>query len=160
MNTKIISITSIVMAGMAIMPLMAAAAGTPIISSVSPNTAVLQQDNTVITVMGSGFVPGAVINFNGTPLASTYVSLTEVLATVPAADMVVASTSFITATNPGAAASNSLTFTVSTVPALPNTGFGPVEPPAAQTLESLLVAIMASFAVLTTIGAFKAWSKS
>ncbi len=157
MNTKMISIAAVVMAGLVVASL-AAAADAPVISSISPSTAVLQQDNTVITVMGSGFLPGATIYFNGTPLTSTYVAANQMLATVPASNMVVASTNLITATNPGTVASNSMAFTVSVVPGLPDTGFGPASPTLAQNLEGLLVVVMVSFAALTAVGAFKASS--
>jgi hypothetical protein len=57
-----------------------------------------------LTVSGTGFVSGATINFNGTPLASTFTDAAHLTATVPAASVATAGTDSITVTNPGAKA--------------------------------------------------------
>ena len=54
-----------------------------------------------LTVNGTGFVPGSVVQWNGTALATTYVSGSRLTATVPASDIAVAVTASITVANPG-----------------------------------------------------------
>src|SRR5438093_12620277 len=53
-----------------------------------------------LTVNGTGFVSGATVNWNGTPLATTFVSSSQLTATVPAANIAVAGTASITVVNP------------------------------------------------------------
>jgi len=56
---------------------------TPLLSSISPTTASASTALT-LTVSGSNFVPGSVVFFNGTALVTTFVSSTELTASVPA----------------------------------------------------------------------------
>jgi len=49
-----------------------------------------------LTVNGSGFVSGSVINWNGTPLTTTLVNGSQLTATVPASSIANASTASIT----------------------------------------------------------------
>jgi FG-GAP-like repeat/Abnormal spindle-like microcephaly-assoc'd, ASPM-SPD-2-Hydin/FG-GAP repeat len=53
-----------------------------------------------LTVNGTGFVPGAVVNWNGSALATQFVSSSQLTATVPAADISTASTASVTVVNP------------------------------------------------------------
>ncbi len=53
-----------------------------------------------LTVNGSGFVSGATVNWNGTALATTFVSDLQLTATVPASDIAAAGTASVTVTNP------------------------------------------------------------
>jgi hypothetical protein len=55
-----------------------------------------------LTVSGTGFVSGATINFNGSPLPTTFVDFTHLTATVPAASVATAGTASITVVNTGA----------------------------------------------------------
>jgi hypothetical protein len=68
-----------------------------------------------LTVNGSGFVSGSVINWNGTPLTTTLVNGSQLTATVPASSIANASTASITVSSPspGGGASNLLFFSVS-----------------------------------------------
>jgi hypothetical protein len=61
-----------------------------------------------LTVNGTGFVSGSVVNWNGTALSTTLVSSSQLTATVPASDIVTASTASITVSSPspGVATSN------------------------------------------------------
>jgi len=65
-------------------------------------------------VNGTNFVPGAVVNFNGKAEASSFVSATQLTATVSAADNATGGAVAITVTNPapGGGTSNEQTFTV------------------------------------------------
>jgi hypothetical protein len=53
-----------------------------------------------LTVNGTGFVSGAVVDWNGNPLATQFVSRSQLTATVPAADIATASTALVTVVNP------------------------------------------------------------
>lgn len=53
-------------------------------------------------VSGTGFVPGATINFNRTPLTTTFVDNEHLTAIVPAADVASAGTIAVTVVNPAA----------------------------------------------------------
>jgi len=53
-----------------------------------------------LTVNGTGFVSGSVVNWNGASLATTFVSSVKVTASVPAADLVSAGTASVTVANP------------------------------------------------------------
>src|SRR5580692_7491197 len=53
-----------------------------------------------LTVNGAGFVNGSVVNWNGSPRATTFVSAGQVTAAILAADIATASTARITALNP------------------------------------------------------------
>jgi hypothetical protein len=54
----------------------------------------------VLTVNGTGFVSGSVVNWNGSALATQFVSGSRLTATVPAADIATASTAEVTVVNP------------------------------------------------------------
>jgi hypothetical protein len=57
----------------------------------------------VLTVNGTGFTSGATVDWNGVPLATTFVSAEELKATVPATNLASPGTGSITAVNPGSA---------------------------------------------------------
>jgi hypothetical protein len=54
-----------------------------------------------LKVNGTGFVSGAVVNFNRAPLATTFVNTEHLTATVPAAAVANAATATVTVANPG-----------------------------------------------------------
>jgi FG-GAP-like repeat len=69
-----------------------------------------------LTVNGTGFVSGSVVNWNGTPLPTTYVSKAQVTATVAASDIASPQTASVTVSNPapGGGISNAAFFQVAT----------------------------------------------
>ena len=83
--------------------------------SLQPATATAGGAAFTLTVNGTGFVSGSVVNFNGSPRATTYVSATQLTAAILASDIANSGTAPITVTNPApnAGASNALTFTIS-----------------------------------------------
>jgi hypothetical protein len=83
-----------------------------------PTTAAPGGSAFTLTVNGTGFVSGAVVNWNGTPLDTTFVSAFKLTAGVLATNIAVATTASITVTNPspGGGSSNPVFFPVS-VPA-------------------------------------------
>jgi hypothetical protein len=86
-----------------------------VITSISPNSAQVGASATTLTVNGSGFSSSSVVDWNGTPLATTYVSAAELTATIPAADMSTEGTESVTVAT-GTLDSNTATFTLAAVP--------------------------------------------
>ena len=80
-----------------------------------------------LTVTGTNFVSGSVVNWNNSARATTFVSATQLTALISAADIASAGTASITVTNSGVA-SNSVPFTISasTVAAATVTAISPV----------------------------------
>src|SRR3989344_2902255 len=73
----------------------------PVTSSISPSSVLVGSSAMTLTVNGANFVPGAVVNFNGSGRSSSYASSNQLTATIPAPDLSVAGTFSITVTNPG-----------------------------------------------------------
>jgi hypothetical protein len=71
-----------------------------------------------LTITGSNFVSGAVVQWNGTPLAVTALGGTQIQATVPASLLAEEGTAAITVSNPGPGGGSSLgqTFTITDAP--------------------------------------------
>jgi hypothetical protein len=55
----------------------------------------------MLTVNGTGFVSGSVVHWNGSPLATTFVSGSELKGSVPASDVLQPGTASVTVVNPG-----------------------------------------------------------
>jgi uncharacterized repeat protein (TIGR03803 family) len=92
---------------------------TPILTSLSPKSLPAQSPQSKLTLIGNAFAPGAVVNWNGNPLATTYVSPTKLTALIPASDLSAPGTASVSVTNPqGGGTSQALTFTVTAVPHL------------------------------------------
>lgn len=74
-----------------------------------------------LTVQGADFVPGAVVRWNGTDRATTFVSATELQASIDAADVASAGVAAITVFNPapGGGESNAQSFTIAALPGNP-----------------------------------------
>lgn len=87
---------------------------TPTIAGVSPQAVLSGSSDTTITVTGSNFAAGAEVLLSGKPLPTTFNSSTEVLATVPAADLANLGWAAISVTNPapGGGKSAALSLTV------------------------------------------------
>lgn len=54
-----------------------------------------------LAVTGTGFVSGSVVNWNGSPLSTVFVSSSKLTATVPATDIATPTTATITVVSPG-----------------------------------------------------------
>ena len=88
--------------------------GTPALSSISPTSVALGSPSATITVTGLGFINGAVVSYNKSPLATTYVDQHHLTAVIPAASLLNLGGGTITVVDPGGlAATGSQTFTVS-----------------------------------------------
>jgi hypothetical protein len=86
----------------------------PSISSISPNPVVALGGSFTLTVSGSGFVRGSVVQFDGSPRPTTFVSATQVTAQISSHDIIAVGQHAITVVNPapGGGSSNSSTLTV------------------------------------------------
>jgi hypothetical protein len=84
----------------------------PAVSSLSPASVAPGSAAFTLTVDGSGFVSGSIVNWNGAPLATTYVSASRLTASVPASNIAAAGTASITVGNPASTgASTGIVFT-------------------------------------------------
>ncbi len=86
----------------------------PVIGSISPSSATAGGPTFTLTVQGSKFVSGSVVNWNGSARTTTFVSKTKLTASIPAADIATAGTASVTVVNgpPGGGTSNAKTFTI------------------------------------------------
>jgi len=92
-----------------------------------PTSAVPGGAGFTLTVNGTGFVSGATVNWNGAALITTFVSSSQLTATVPAANIATAGTAAVTVFNPtpGGGLSNLQYFQIVTpVTSLTFTGVG------------------------------------
>ena len=81
--------------------LLAAIAGcTANVSSVSPTSVTEAGPAFKVTVLGSGFTAGSTVQWNGANRTTTYVSATELVAQINAADIAATGSGSITVTNP------------------------------------------------------------
>ncbi len=86
----------------------------PSISSLSPSSTAAGGEDLQILVKGSGFVVNSVVELDNTPLATSYLSASELIAVIPAADIAAKGTAPVAVTSPapGGGLSKTLTFTV------------------------------------------------
>src|ERR1035437_5728977 len=85
-------------------------------SPLVPATAVPGGTEFTLTVNGAGFASGAIVNWNGSARATTFVSSTKLTALIPASDIAAAGTIPVTVSNatPGGGTSNPAMFAVNT----------------------------------------------
>ena len=84
----------------------------PTITTLSPASVLAGSGAFTLTVTGTKFVSGSTVNWNGTALTTTYVSATQLTASVPATDTATAGSESITVTNPGGPTSTAASFAV------------------------------------------------
>ncbi len=87
---------------------------TPTISFLSPDTAVAGSASFTLTVIGSNLITGAVVQWNGSSRTTTFVSATQLTASIPASDIATGGTAQVTVFNPspGGGTSNALPFSI------------------------------------------------
>jgi hypothetical protein len=88
-------------------------------------------------VNGTGIVAASVVNWNGSPLTTTFVSATQLTAAVTAAQIATVIPVNVTVVNPGPVISNSVAFTITpplTITSTSPLASGTVEVPYSQTL--------------------------
>jgi hypothetical protein len=96
-----------------------ASSGLPTLSSLSPSSAQAGSSDLTLTVNGSNFVPHSFVQWNGTNLATTFVSSTQLTAIVPASLLAQPGTAAVTVLAPSGGSSQPLTFTITPAPAKP-----------------------------------------
>jgi len=86
----------------------------PAITSISPNPVLAAGGSFTLTVNGSGFVRGSVLQYDGFPRTTTFVSSTQVTAQIRSTDIIAIGSHSVTVFNPapGGGTSNSATLTV------------------------------------------------
>ena len=85
----------------------------PTISSISPTSVTAAGSTFQLTVNGSGFLSTATVNWDGSPLTTSFVSASVLTANVPAADIGAAGTASVTVSNPApGGTSAAATFTI------------------------------------------------
>jgi len=127
-----------------------AATGLPMITSISPTSAVVGGDSFVLTLKGRNFVTGSVVLWNQTSLPTTFVSASELQALVSRANLATAGNIAVTVSNPGTGGGTSDAFT-----------FALMYPPATLTLlvpSSLSLPGADSFVLTVKGGTFLAGS--
>jgi hypothetical protein len=95
-----------------VLPAEAASNPAPQLSTTDHNTVTVASGNVVITVTGSGFIPGATVFWNSSPRTTTYVDAAHVTVAIPATDVQSSGTGTLSSQNPGSGNSNSLSITV------------------------------------------------
>ncbi|MEO8050391.1 MAG: Ig domain-containing protein [Acidobacteriota bacterium] len=85
------------------------------LTSLNPNGATVGSPTFTLTVNGSSFVSGAVVQWNGSPLATSFVSGTQLTAAVPGSLITNLGSASVTVVNPGSTATNALTFSINPV---------------------------------------------
>jgi uncharacterized protein (TIGR03437 family) len=87
-------------------------APTPVLTSVSPNSASAGSSSFTLTANGSGFLSGSKVLWNTTPLSTSYVSGNELMALVSSSFIASPGFATIAVQNPGGPTSSSLAFTI------------------------------------------------
>src|SRR5207248_2831216 len=85
---------------------------------INPSCAIAGGPQFTLTVIGTNYNNTAVVNWNGAGLATTFVSSTQVTATVPAANIATPGTAQVTVKNSSGPASNPVTFTIAATPVI------------------------------------------
>ena len=90
----------------------------PTAGSLSPISTTAGNPAFTLTVNGSNFISGSTVKWNGTSLTTTYISATQLTASVTAALIAAVGTASITVFNgtPGGGTSNALVFTINPIP--------------------------------------------
>jgi len=88
----------------------------PVITSLNPATVAGSGVPFTLTLAGTGFQTGTIVQWNGSPLATTYVSGTQLTAAVPANLAAGAGTASIVASNSGGASSAAMKLPITSSP--------------------------------------------
>ncbi len=102
----------------------------PAISSLSPASAVAGGPSFTLTVNGSGFAPGALVQWNGITLTAAFVNSAQLTVQVPGSLIAAPGTVSIVVVNPDQSATRPATFTVTVaLPSISLTGLDSTEFP-------------------------------
>ena len=86
----------------------------PTLTSLSPTSAIVGSNGVSLTVNGSNFVALSTVRWNGLTRTTQFVNSGQLMATIPASDLVAAGTASVDVVNPspGGGTSNSLSFAI------------------------------------------------
>jgi hypothetical protein len=89
----------------------------PSISSISPGSSAVGSSSLTLTIAGSNFVSESTVRWGGTALKTSFVSNTNIRATIPSADFSTSGSVAVTVSNPlpGGGISNSIAFTIAPI---------------------------------------------
>jgi hypothetical protein len=73
----------------------------PTLSSLSPGSVIAGSGGFTLTLNGTNFIPGSVVQVNGSNRTTTFVSSTQLTATIPAGDVASAGNLSVSVVNPG-----------------------------------------------------------
>jgi hypothetical protein len=87
----------------------------PVLNSISPPCTARGGPGFTLNISGSNFISGSVVQWNGSPRTTTFVSSTQLTAAIPAADIAATGTPSVTVFNPapGGGLSSALTISIS-----------------------------------------------
>jgi outer membrane protein assembly factor BamB len=122
----------------------------PQIYSISPTSATAGAPSFTLTVGGSTFVPQSVVLWNGSPLATTYVSANQLTAQVGASNISNSGNYSVTVSNGVGAVSSAAMFTVAPLATLSLSSISPTQV-AAGGSDFMLTAIGTGFASTSSI---------
>ncbi len=124
----------------------------PTTTSISPTTKTAGDNAFTLTVNGTNFVPTSAVNFNGSARTTTFVSSTQVTASINAPDVANAGAFPITVTNsaPGGGTSNAQTLTVNPQLAFTSTAFAILTGTCSSTISVQIQNANGSAATLAT----------
>jgi hypothetical protein len=90
----------------------------PALTTIAPSSAPVGASTLDLVLYGSNFENGATVQWNGSPLSSSWISTTQMTASVPASNFVSAGNAKVTVTNPSPAGgtSNAQTFAIAAAP--------------------------------------------
>jgi len=114
----------------------------PVLTSVSPTSALAGGAEFTLTVNGSGFTSTSVVHWNAAPRATTFVDNTKLTAVIPAGDIASSGTAAVTVVTPapGGGTSAAATFTIEPVAPVPSiAGLDPPGITAGQSAFDLVV---------------------
>lgn len=85
---------------------------TPILTSINPTSDTLNAPGFTLTANGNNFLASSVVRWNGNSLTTTFISATQLQATVPASDLTSVDTAGVTVFTSNGGTSASLPFTI------------------------------------------------
>jgi uncharacterized repeat protein (TIGR01451 family) len=95
-----------------VLPAEATSNPAPSLTSTDHGTITAGSGNVIVTVTGSGFLPGATVLWNGSARTTTYVDTSQVTVAIPATDVKAAGSVTLSSENPGSSASNTISIKV------------------------------------------------
>jgi hypothetical protein len=95
-----------------VLPAEAATNAPPTLTNANQSTIAVGSGNLYLTVTGTGFLPGAVALWNGSPRTTTFIDSAHLQVAIPASDLAIAQNITFGSQNPGSGSSNHLSITI------------------------------------------------